>query len=68
MEHLKAWLKDQGWGSRAALAEALNVRPETISRWAHGQKRPSDAMKTALRKHTGIAEADWFESSEKDAA
>ena len=64
MESLKAWLKSQGHGSRKALAEALEVRPETISRWKHGQKRPSDPMKTALRKHCGIDEQAWFNPGE----
>lgn len=57
-EELKKYLKSER--SRAVrLAEALGVGQDTVSRWAHGKRKPDAEQMVRLEEATGIACRAW---------
>lgn len=54
-----AWLIDQTWGTRKDAAEALDVHPALVSRWATNPERPP-GEESILRLATLAGSTPWW--------
>ena len=54
LDHVKAWIKEQGRGSQAKLAEAAKIEPGTLSQMLSGPPGRSSVAVPAINRVVGL--------------
>lgn len=54
----------RGLRSQADIADALGVRPQSVSRWENGSALPSPALQPHVARVLGVSWADLFGPAE----
>lgn len=44
-------LEQRGYGAKSALADAVGVRPQTVTKWIQGQTKPSPELRSGIEHH-----------------
>lgn len=47
-------IERRGYGARSALADAVGVRPATVTKWLQGQTVPSPELRGPIEEHLGL--------------